>query len=88
MSLQQYLPNINNESDHIFINPQAKEPTFLFLEFLFLVELDGWDFEVAPSLIYVFYNWKLEVKLLTIWASKEKHFSSKEVNETLFFESL
>ena len=27
MSLQQYLPIITNESEHIFINPQAKEPT-------------------------------------------------------------
>ena len=27
MSLQHYLPNITNESEHIFINPQAKEPT-------------------------------------------------------------
>ena len=27
MSLKQYLPIITNESEHIFINPQAKEPT-------------------------------------------------------------
>ena len=27
MSLQQYLPIITNESEHRFINPQAKEPT-------------------------------------------------------------
>ena len=27
MSLQQYLLNITNESEHIFINPQANEPS-------------------------------------------------------------
>ncbi len=27
LQLQQYLPIITNESEHIFINPQAKEPT-------------------------------------------------------------
>ena len=75
MSLQHYLPNITNESEHIFINPQAKEPT-LCKKFLVLVELDGCHFEVAPPLsfgkrfnpqrcfIYYYETWKVEKRWL------------------------